>query len=278
MQILPIPVGEEFATVFQGVIAELDRLVDKGTIEEPVIASKQDAEIVAEQLKSEREIRATVETKIEKFSSLASKVHRFITGKRAEYTKHIDANRLAPLNRALVKWDDACEAADKAEAERVQKLREDEEKRRRKAESKELTKQGKIEEANEVKAAPMPAFHIPISSSRPSVAGVGMKKSFVAQCEDLDALILAIARPTIMREIARRLREQYGVKATKLAAFLDAEAMACPIIHGASIFASTKGAREAIDTQLSKHANTVQGKMQWPGVSVREDKKTTTRK
>lgn len=279
MEILPPSTPETIGErVLSSVISELDRLVDKTPIQPFIIATQAEATDTAKRIIDERTKRATVLEKIEPFSKFVNIVHKSITGKRAEYTMAIDG-RLAVLDSASVAWDDKCEREKREEDERLAALARKQEDERRKEEAKSLKKRGFVEEAREVLTAPPTSFR-PSSSSR-SVSGVkgfGFKKSFTAECEDVDRLLLGVARPTLYREIATLLgtKDFKKLSAAQIAKELLARSGQFPQVPS-NVFCSTKAAEEALDTKLTAYANNSDGKMDWPGVIVTTDKKTTGR-
>ncbi len=281
MDILPPTTPETIAEKsLSDVVRELDQLVDKTPLKPIIVTDKQHAEQIAIQLLNEKALKTTVLVKMDRFADFSNRIHKAITGKRGEYTAALD-QRIGILDAASVEWDDraAKEAAEEADRLAAVQAKQDEE--RRKEEAKSLLKQGKNKEAKEVLNAPARSLRaVAPSQAVTGLAGFGFKEKFTAECENVDALLYAIARPEIYREVADVIRTKFKKQgkavAYAMADLIEVMAGRMPQIPS-NVFASTKSAEKDLDTKLTAYANQLDGKMDWPGCVVSKDKKTSTR-
>jgi hypothetical protein len=279
MEIRQRTAGDDLSDHLRGVIAELESQIDKSDAHPITIANSEEYVAVAEKLKADKAINATVEEKLKPFTSLAFRVHRFLTGKQNEFCSYGIA-RMAYADRALVAYDNEKEREKRETEEKLREQNRKEEEERRAREAAEMKKRGNFGAARSILAAPIRDSYVEVQKETPKVAGQGFTEKYVAHCEDEDALILAIARPAIMREVAAMLRPMLKKKTVSKTDMVNAILAASdqqPVIPS-PIFLSTKASRDALDTAISKIANSTGGKIQWPGVTVELDKKTTTRR
>lgn len=258
-----------------GVLAEIDARISKEEIMPIKIESRDQYVDVAEKLKVERADAKWVEGKLQPFANIAFRIHRAITGKTNEYVGYTN-QRATIYDSALVDFDNELERLARETEDNLRKQAATEDEQRRRNDAAELTARGNTAAAEAVMKEPPRPVHVAVEKGTPKVAGHGFKKRWIGTCEDEDVLLKAVARPAIYREIAAWLKADIGPKANKLAAELERRAGEFPVIPS-SIFYSTKGAIEALNTKITANANATNGKIDWPGVAVTEDKKSTTR-
>lgn len=287
MEIRPKPstiTTPSIADVLRDVLAKVEAYVDKTPAAEIHIDTSDEFVAITEKMKTDRMMEARIGTDLQPFAGLAFKIHRTITGKINEYSGY-PKDRIAAYDRALVDYDNRQEAATVELASNLKAQIETEDEQRRASEAAVLTERGEVEKAQQVLNAPKREVDVAVRSTTPAVKGFGIKKSYVATCVDEDRLMLAVARPAVYREVAAWIEAELLKTATNPAGkkivaaivqAIKAQANTFPVIPS-SAFVSTKGSRDALNTRLSKFANDVNGKMEWPGVAVEEEKKSSQR-
>jgi hypothetical protein len=278
MEIYPAN-SKDLADLVRGVINELELIVDKSPAVPITVETREDYVNQFEILRTEKIRQGVIEQKLKPFTNLAFRVHRFLTGKTNEYLGY-GSSRISVLDRALVAFNDRQQAKDRELEENMRKQTEREDEERRKEEARVLTERGETARAKQILEEKPREFAISVTSSTPSIKGGGIKKRWIATCVDEDKLLLAVARPIIYREVAARMKaEGFGKNASskQMIALVASWASECPTIP-TSIFCSTKTAKDALDTKLTANANATNGKIDWPGVAVEEDKKAQVRR
>ena len=281
------PSGElGVGVALRGVLAEIENRIDKSQIEPITIRTEQEKEEVANALIEDKREIAFVEDSLKKFSDLAFTIHRTITGKRNEYASYAKA-RADIRDAAITEYALEQQRREDAENERLRELARQEDERRRKAEAEELERRAKAEKrpelatrAKEVLSAP--PREIAISSRggggslKRTVRGesggsVGLKKKYVVEVTDIDAFILAVARPHIYREVIDALTKEHGKKkAPGIVEPLRARLEDMPQIPLTVL--------EAVEAAIKKSAEASNGRINWPGVAISEDYGTRVRK
>lgn len=276
----PIDIGVKL----KGVLADLERRIDKTEIGPVTIRSAAEKQEIADAMIEDARQIADVEVTLKPYSDLAYNIHRSITGARTQYQSYANA-RKGIRDKAMTEWiieQERITAAEDArlrdvarlEAEARQKEEADELKRRAKAEG----RPDLLQRAKEVAAAPV--REIAITSGRSAAAAttrgsgggsVGSKKSYVVEITDIDTFILAAARPHIYREAIAALLKEHGKK--KASAFV--ETLRAAIEDMPQIPLTTLDANEQ---KIKENAKATNGKINWPGVAIDEDRKSTTRK
>lgn len=273
------------ADILNEAIAALDANVDRSELTPFTIQNDEQYAEVGEGLIEDKRQIELVEQTLQPFGRIAFKAHRTITGKIAEYQAY-GKNRYAIRDAALVEWKKAKDAADAEENRRAQAVAEQEESRRKAAEVKELQERAKKEQrpdlavrAEEIKKAPAREVHVALGRAEgPKVKGLGMKTRYKATVVDEDALILAVGRRPAYIELARlmnaKAKDRKTAKKDKaryidLAALLSAMAMELPEIPLSVL--------EPKATTITGIANDTNGRINWPGVSIDEETKSTTR-
>jgi hypothetical protein len=264
-------------------IAALEEHVDKSAPpKDLVIADDIHYQEVWKKLQADKDGLAKVYQTLKPFKSLAFTLHRTITGKESMYAEYYE-KRIKAYDAAIV---DRKAANDRAKAELERQLQEQaraEDDARKKEEAEALRKRAAAENredlkhrAEQIEKAPVRETHIAIEDKTPAVKGNGwsggFRERYIAECEDEDALILAIGRPLAYLEVAAWIVAEFGKNkaALKIATELKVKAGALPVIPTSVV--KVEGGK------LTSNANATNGKMDWPGVSVRKDSKTTTRR
>jgi hypothetical protein len=283
MEIRPSTEGD-VGIRLRGVLADLEARIDKTQIKPITIRTEQELQEVTDALIEDKRETADVEQTLKPFADLAFNIHRTITGER---------NRLAWYSKERASIRDAAIAEHAAEQKRIveaenNRIREvarKEEEARRAAEAAELTKRARMEKrpdlklrAEELKKEPIREVAI-TSQSNPigrkirgsSGGSVGLRSTYTIEVTDSDAFILAAARPHIYREVLDLLAKAYGKKkAPALLEPLRARLGELPQIPLTML--------EPVESRIKSAAADTNGKINWPGVAVSEDLKTTARR
>lgn len=267
------------ADLLNDAITALELKVDKSAPpKDLVISNDVHYESIFEKLRQDKIGEAMVSQTLKPFTSLFYRIHRTLTGKENEYAKYY-RDRIAVYDDALVARRKAVQRLkEETEAKlREQARAEDEERRANEArilrEKAAKEKRPELEErAREVESRPARDINVTTNIGLPKTAKGGFRDRFKANCEDEEALIRAIGKPEAYREIAAWISATYGKNAfaKKLAAEIKLKAAELPDIP-CSVLKVQEG-------KLTANANATNGKMQWPGVSIIEDTKTTTRR
>lgn len=285
MEIRPTSEIGDLGLELRGVLAELEREIDKTTIQPFTITNDEEEQAAAEALIEDKREIAFVEGKLDKFANIAFSVHRTITGKRGEYASYAKAR--ATIREDAIKIRAAEKLREKeAEDERLRQVARQEEEARVAAEAKELERRAKTEKrpdlaqrAAEIKAQPIREVAVssrgggaPISRKGSSGGSVGAKPgAYVIDVLDPEALILAAARPHIYREVIAMLTKELGKK--------KAPAIVEPLRAALEDFPNIPlSVLEPVEARIKDNAKANAGKINWPGVAVTADLKLTTRK
>jgi hypothetical protein len=289
MEISPKGDVPTIASMLANALDALERFVDKTPA--PAIVTITNADEYREafdQFKKDKIEERKVEETLKPFSDIAYRVHRTITGKTNQYKAYSGA-RLKVYDEAIVRYDREQEEQRLADAKRIRDaaLKEDED--RRQQEAKTLEKRGDVEGAKQVLAEKPREIHVAIPSRTPKIDGGSIRKRYVAHSEDEERFVRAIGRPDIYREVAAFLRgSEVALRALGWAPKLKkADAKKIQAMANALADELTRRADgfpvipfnmvEVSETQITKVANAVNGKLDWPGISVEEDRKTSAR-
>lgn len=292
MEILPSGEAPDIGLALRGVLAEIEQNIDKTEIQPFEIATEAEREAAANALIEDRREEAYVEGKLKFFADAAYTIHRTITGKRAELKSY--ATSRATIRDAAISSFAAAQARKEAEEnERIRQVARQEEEARRKEEAAELERRAKTERrpdlkqrAEEIKAAPIREVAISTRGggsltqrTRGASGGsVGLKKAYVVDVLDEEALILAAARPHILREVVYeldKLLKKKGDAKTKAAIAGVVTSLRLKIDDCPQIPLSVL---EPVEQRIKDSAKANDGKINWPGVAISEDLKTQVRK
>lgn len=289
MEISPKGEVPSIASMLANALDALEQAVDKTPAPEIVtITNAVEYTAAWDQFKKDKVEERKVEETLKPFSDIAYRVHRTITGKTNAY-KAYSAARLKVYDEGIVRYDRQQEEQRLADEKRIKDAAAREDEERRKEEAKTLQARGDVEGAKQVLAEPPRQIHVSIPSRTPKVEGGSIRKRWIAHSEDEEKFIVGIAQPRVMRDVAAWLRgsevalralgwtpKMKKADAKKLSAAVDAlaqelirQADACPVIPFNMV--------EVSETQITKVANAVNGKLDWPGISVEEDRKTSAR-
>lgn len=272
----------------RGVLAELDRTVDKSTIEPITIRTESELQEVTDALIEDKREIAYVESKLDPLANIAYTVHRIVTGKRNEYASYAKA-RAAIRDAAITERALEQKRKEDAENERLRQVARAEEEARRKAEIEELNRRAKAEKrpelkqrAQEIAAEPIREVAITTKGSaatsrrvRGSGGGsVGLRPEYTVEVTDPDSLILGVARPTIYREVVLFLTNRFPKKrkieigdVLELLTMRIAELPQIPL-----------AVLEPSEQKIKESAKATDGRINWPGVAVAKDYKTSARR
>ena len=193
--------------------------------------------------------------------------------------------RIRLYDRALVAYDDEQRAIARRAEQEAQRLAQQEDEERRIAEAafleEEATATGRDdlrERAEQLLTESAPVrTHVPAST--PKVAGVGFRERYVASCDNLEALVKAIAGPLVLRDVAEKLRNLAADKRVKGATTkLALNEVASELVLKANTMPQIPvDAVCARENWLTKQAN-LTDISKWPGVKVEREKKTSARR
>lgn len=274
MEISPGGEKPDVADLLKEALTALETQVDKSPApQELVLRSNEEYVEAWDKLKADKRGLSKVIATLKPFSTLAFRIHRLITGKTAEYSKYYE-DRLKVYDAAIIEYDDRKERERIETEKRLQEQAREEDSQRRLEEAAALEKRATAEgredlkqRAEELITAPAREVSVSVEKSVPKIGGGSIRKRFVATCEDEDALVPAIGRRAAFLEAAALIGSQKGGK--KFADLLKERAHAMPEIPVSVV--------KVQDTKITQIANGCNGKLDWPGVSVKEDKKTSAR-
>lgn len=216
-----------------------------------------------------------------------SRVAKYAPSKKKAYDAHKqicedERKELAQIDAEIAKIDGAMVAYNKLvqqridderkklEAEAEQKARDD-----RKAEVKALRKEGRADEAEALKAAPVerPPVAAP-SFGLPSLTNTKFRKRYVAAVANEMEFLIAMMKPPVYRYAAEALRRQAAKPENKkdrdaikrVAAFLERGANELQQIPVEAV--------EIREGWITTEANRREGNLKWPGILITEDEKT----
>jgi hypothetical protein len=268
----------QVSDLLRGALKTLDEKIDRTVLERVLVETEDDYKREAAALLEDKREEKFVVNTLKDFKSLAWTIHRSITGKENEYASYARA-RAEKRDRALSLFTEEQDRKEAAEQERLRVIARKEEEARKAEEAKILERRAKTErrpdlaaKAEEIRTAPIREFAV--STGRKSVVGsvggVGRRRVFTVDVFDANALILAVARPAIMREVADMIEKIDGKKKNRnLVAELREEATKLPNIPTAIL--------EVSEARIRASAVGANGKIDWPGVVVTPESKTSTR-
>lgn len=267
--------------LLKGALQALEENVDKTQIEAFEIASAKECEAVAKDMIEDKRQIAMVEDTLKDFKALAFRVHRTITSKENEYAQY-GKNRYAIRDRAVSDWTKEQERKQAEEDARLREVARIEDENRKKAEAAELERRAKAEKRPDLKARAEeirnePQREIFVSSgpksAKPNVKGFGVKDDYNVNVLNEDALILAIGRRPAYLELAKAIAAKFGKK--KSAAIV--EAVAWIMEQANELPQIPTNVVKPHEPTIKANAKATKGKINWPGVAIELDRKSTTR-
>jgi hypothetical protein len=232
------------------------------------VSDSRSYELAGELLKTLQGLIKDGEVEFEDDIHKAYELHQSLCQRRNRFLDPL-RERLQLLKTRALAWYQGEQRRRQDEQQRIQREAQEREQARLRREAEEARQSGDHCEAAQIEEqaahVPPPPVHVP--STVPQVSGVAAKSKWTFQVYDCKALVLAIARPLILRELVDEIRAAQPADAAR---FLEEKFLECPSVPVAAVIAD--------DKYLRGRAKNDKDTLRWPGVNFYDEGSLAVRK
>lgn len=250
-------------------------------VEAVVIASPEHYVQVGERIVNLKLLEKRIAETFKPLKQKAHEAHKAVCDAENELLKPV-REQIAALDTAKNTWEDAQERLRAEETAALTLLALADEEDRREVEAAALEAAGQLqrnpvllEQAREIRQTPMRAPVVSVEQTVPKLAGLRRSISYVVRCENQRALVLAVARPHVYRELAALFRsaeqlQKYpaalGEALRGFAADLERATLAMPFVPMEALTHD--------ESWVRNQAEQCKGKLDYPGIVIEQLRKS----